>query len=204
MYVMYVIPHISNRILDFFWELPIWRFPSASWNGGVVFSCGGIFLYCMFHSQNGTFRASDSDQLLEFGQGKPNSGPLLNYFSNLVRFGDHPHLFLLSFLQAFTVLLIIFSLFHFGTFIVFIFQSDWKEFFVCLKMVLFLFSFLFLAEQNKNAIFSNAKLIKDRPRYNKWKYFFQRVLSLFFSFLVLFSYIFFQHKWKLFGRKKRI
>ncbi len=22
MYLMYVIPHISNRILDFFWELP--------------------------------------------------------------------------------------------------------------------------------------------------------------------------------------
>ncbi len=25
MYVMYVIPHISNRILDFFWELPFTR-----------------------------------------------------------------------------------------------------------------------------------------------------------------------------------
>ncbi len=31
MYVMYVIPHISNRILDFFWELPNMQLQSNSW-----------------------------------------------------------------------------------------------------------------------------------------------------------------------------
>ncbi len=31
MYVMYVIPHISNRILDFFWELPPYSSKGTMW-----------------------------------------------------------------------------------------------------------------------------------------------------------------------------
>ncbi len=38
MHVMYVIPHISNRILDFFWELPID-------NTGYV-DCNDIIISC--------------------------------------------------------------------------------------------------------------------------------------------------------------